>query len=637
MPPTPDTNPLDCNGHGSHVAGTAAGLGENTNGSTYTGTYDTTLDSQSMRIEPGVAPGATIVPLKVFGCAQNATTDLVAEALDWAADPGGLGNPSDHLDVVNLSVGSNYSSPQDPDAVAASNAADIGMVVVAAAGNGGDVYDGGGSPGNSPDAISVAAADSTNTVAAFSSRGIRGAGNAKPDITAPGVAINSVAFSTGNFSFTENGTSMATPHVAGAAALVRSVYPSWSVQQVKAALLDTAASGVDVSRAAGGSAVAPPMRAGSGLVRADAAIATSVLAYSASEPNAVSLSFGTVPVTTSTVSVVKNLRVQSLRSVPTSYSVAFQAASLPAGVTITVGVRSLAIPAGRSVDVPVTLTVNPATLQRTPDPTKTMTGSSLDTWIAEASGWVVLSPRDGRGSDLRVSVYAAPRRASTMAAAGSATVSSSSGAGTLALSGNGFGTSQGSGPSIYSSLVSATQLQATSPELPLCSQSPVSGCLPFSDDRAADIRYVGTSSDAPFCSHGAHGIETCVSGSTLFPAYLNVAVSTWGPWRTPSSFAQFYVFWNVNSDPAPDAVTVNTRLTEACPDDANQRCDTDQLVAQTYVALPPGAVTVRPPAERRLAVAGPQQRRRTAAAQRRRRRRRHLAVRLGRDAACRCR
>ncbi len=102
--PTPDTNPLDCNGHGSHVAGTAAGLGENTNGTTYTGTYDTTLGSQSMRIEPGVAPGATIVPLKVFGCAQNATTDLVAEALDWAADPDGNGNPSDHLDVVNLSA-----------------------------------------------------------------------------------------------------------------------------------------------------------------------------------------------------------------------------------------------------------------------------------------------------------------------------------------------------------------------------------------------------------------------------------------------------------------------------------------------------------------------------------------------------
>src|SRR6185437_9759446 len=85
--PTEDNNPLDCNGHGSHVAGTAAGLGENTDGSTYTGSYDETLSGQQMKIEPGIAPGATIVPLKVFGCGKNATSDLVSQALDWAADP----------------------------------------------------------------------------------------------------------------------------------------------------------------------------------------------------------------------------------------------------------------------------------------------------------------------------------------------------------------------------------------------------------------------------------------------------------------------------------------------------------------------------------------------------------------------
>ena len=248
VPPTPDDNPLDCNGHGSHVAGTLAGYGEGQTGATYTGTYDTTLADDQMQIEPGVAPGATIVPLKVFGCAQNATTDLVAEALDWAADPNGDGNPSDHLDIVNMSLGSNYTSPQDPDAVAASNAADLGIIVVAAAGNGGDVYDGGGSPGNSPDVIDVAAADQSGTMASFSARGIRGAGNLKPDLTAPGVDIDSVAFGTGDTGFLENGTSMAAPHVAGAAALVRAAYPTWSVQQVKAALMDTAASGalVDV-------------------------------------------------------------------------------------------------------------------------------------------------------------------------------------------------------------------------------------------------------------------------------------------------------------------------------------------------------------------------------------------------------
>ena len=80
-------------------------------------------------------------------------------------------------------------------------------------------------------------------------------------------------------------------------------------------------------------------------------------------------------------------------------------------------------------------------MKLTADPTKNMVSdSSWNTWIAEASGWVELSPRKTGGADLRVAVYAAPRHASTMAAASSATVTSASiGTGTLALSGNGFG------------------------------------------------------------------------------------------------------------------------------------------------------------------------------------------------------
>jgi hypothetical protein len=380
---------------------------------------------------------------------------------------------------------------------------------------------------------------------------------------------------------------MAAPHVAGAAALVRSVFPKWTVQQVKAALMDTAGSGVRVANGGGsGTAVAPPMRAGSGMLQADQAISTSVLAYSDSDPSAVSLSFGTVPVTTSTLSVVKNLRVQNLSAVPTSYTVAFQPASVPAGVTISVASRVVAMAANTSVTIPVTLTIDPTKIKLTPDPTKTMVAdSSWNTWIAEASGWVQLSPSDGRGADLRVSVYAAPRRASTMAAASSGTVTSAAiGTGTLALSGNGFaptGTTSGS----YDSLLTASELQATSAQLPLCAQSsdPDQSCLPFSDESAADIRYVGTSSEAPYCNHGVHGIETCQDSSGTFDVLLNVAITTWGAWRTPSSFAQFYVFWDVNGDHTPDALTVNTRLSLLCADDTHQSCDTDQLIAQTYL------------------------------------------------------
>src|SRR4029077_18386142 len=142
---------------------------------------------------------------------------------------------------------------------------------------------------------------------------VRGPGDLKPDLTAPGTGITSVAFGTGNVGIGEDGTSMATPHVAGAAALVRSRYPSWSPARGKAALMDTAAGGVKVA-SNGGNWTAPPMRAGAGMVQADQAVSTSVLAYSADDPSAVSLSFGSVPVSQSTpYTVTKNLRILSLR------------------------------------------------------------------------------------------------------------------------------------------------------------------------------------------------------------------------------------------------------------------------------------------------------------------------------------
>jgi subtilisin family serine protease len=591
--PVPDDNPLDCNGHGSHVSGTLAGLGVDHDGDTFNGPYDETFAGDTFRIRPGVAPGAQIIPLKVFGCSASATTDLVAPALDWAADPNGDDDPSDHLDVVNLSLNAEFTSPQDPDAVAADQASSLGIVVVAAAGNDGDVYDAGGSPGNAPSAIAVAAANTAGVIPSFSSRGVRGQGDLKPDLTAPGTGITSVAFGTGNVGIGEDGTSMATPHVAGAAALVLARYPTWSTQRVKAALMDTAASGVQVA-SNGGTWTAPPMRAGSGMVQADEAVSTSVLAYAADDPAAVSLSFGSVPVTQNTpYTVTKNLRVQSLRSIPTSYSTTFLASSMPDGVTVTLPGRVIALPANKAVDLPVKLTIDPAALKLSADQTKTMIQSSAwNTWLAEASGWVVLSPRDGRGPDLRVSVYAAPRRASTMAAATSAKVTTTSiGTGTLALSGNGFGSGVRTPSGAYGSLLTAAQLQANSPQLPACSVTVLTGCVPYSDARAADLHYVGTNSDVPYCNHGGHAIDTCLgSGATTQDAIVEVALSTWGAWRSPVGYSQFYVWWDLNqpgdlSDPQhlPDAVTSNVRLDDRCQDDSTRICQTDQLIAQTFL------------------------------------------------------
>ncbi|MBE7163046.1 MAG: S8 family serine peptidase, partial [Williamsia herbipolensis] len=160
--PHPDDNPIDCEGHGSHVAGSAAGLGENADGSTYTGAYDEDTPFNTMKIGPGVAPLAKLYAFRVFGCAGS--TDVVGAAIDRAADPNQDGDPSDRVDVINMSLGSDFGSPQDADSVATNAASDKGIVMAVAAGNNGDLYDTGGSPGNAPKALAVAASQDAQSV-----------------------------------------------------------------------------------------------------------------------------------------------------------------------------------------------------------------------------------------------------------------------------------------------------------------------------------------------------------------------------------------------------------------------------------------------------------------------------------------
>ena len=163
--PVPDPDPMDCNRHGSHVAGTAAGYGVNGDGTTFTGPWNTSTPFAGMRIGPGSAPQAELYALRVFGC-QGSTT-LTAQAIDWAADPNGDDDFSDHLDVINMSLGSNFGSVNDLTAQASDNAALAGVFVVASAGNAGDTFFITGSPGAAGRAISVAATQDSGQPGAF--------------------------------------------------------------------------------------------------------------------------------------------------------------------------------------------------------------------------------------------------------------------------------------------------------------------------------------------------------------------------------------------------------------------------------------------------------------------------------------
>ena len=156
--PVPDPDPLDPKGigHGSHVAGIAAGLGVLADGSTYTGAHDSKVDFTRFKIGPGVAPDAKLYALKVFG--RSGSTDAVTDALDWAADPDADGRTTDHLDVVNLSLGEGFGSydADDVELKAVDRLARLGCVVVISAGNAGDTHYILGTPGFAPRAITVA-------------------------------------------------------------------------------------------------------------------------------------------------------------------------------------------------------------------------------------------------------------------------------------------------------------------------------------------------------------------------------------------------------------------------------------------------------------------------------------------------
>ncbi|HEV7612988.1 MAG TPA: S8 family serine peptidase [Steroidobacteraceae bacterium] len=243
-------------------------------------------------------------------------------------------------------------------------------------------------------AASTAASFATTTIvnptfrrfASFSSAGPRTAdGHLKPDISAPGVSIFSTAMGTGNQGLFESGTSMATPHVAGSAALAIQAHPHWEAEEVSAAVVNTA----DATKIAGYSA----RLGGNGLVQPFAATRTSVFAQA--EDGTPSVSFG-VSELTHDFSDESRIIVQNRDGAPASFSISVVQGS-GAAHTATVSPTSITLSAHERRTVQVHLTV----------PVATVGDSSA---FRQVQGRVVFTPTSGNNQvTLSVPYYLVPR------------------------------------------------------------------------------------------------------------------------------------------------------------------------------------------------------------------------------------
>lgn len=695
--PQPDPDPMDCNGHGSHVAGTVAGFGTNADGTTYTGGYSTSTpftNATAMDIGPGVAPLAKLYALRVFGC--SGSTNLTDAAIEWATDPNKDGKFDDRLDVINMSLGSSYGSEFDTSAIASNNAALVGVIVVASAGNSSDTHYITGAPGVATRAISVASSqdagninttsqfrvnggtqdglkpaveaafgadlavtgditadlayDSTNPLGcgpfapgtftgkvALISRGtcnfvvkVKNAQNAgavavivfnnvagapfvmggsdptitipsvmtdnptgialrnallnaetvnvtlsaqwryslradpgptaslidqpssftsrgprrvdsflKPDIAAPGDTIYSVAVRTGKYGTSMSGTSMAAPHMTGVMALMRQWKPTWTVEELKANVMNTAT--YDITP---GTTKYAPQRVGAGRVNVPAALTNEVVLYNAQDTGAVSVSFG-APQVTALTSWTKTVRVVNKGGTAMTYTPSIVQRTQVPGVTFELldssdaPLTSLTVPAGGSVEFKLKMTADPAGMTHPRDATMAASQTIARFWMAEASGLIVLTPTSGTA--LRLPYYAAPRPASTLHAASTSVTVDSTGAALVSLAGNPVDTSTIAAPPVGEiSLTTAFELLGTSPNENLgTGNTALEAVLD-----AADLKYVGVMTDAHL--YPTTGVED--PDATLY-----FAIATHGQWSTLNE-VEFDVYIDVNQDGTDDYV-----------------------------------------------------------------------------------
>ncbi|MEU6093825.1 S8 family serine peptidase [Streptomyces sp. NPDC047079] len=315
-------------GHGTHVASIVAGTGAKSHG-----------------VYKGVAPGAKILSGKVLDDDGYGDDSGILAGMEWAAQQG--------ADIVNLSLGGTDTPGIDPlEAEVNKLSEQKGILFAIAAGNEGQMGDQTvGSPGSAADALTVGAVDDGDKLASFSSRGPALDGTIKPDVTAPGVDITAAAAPGSLIDkevgekpagyLTISGTSMATPHVAGAAAILKQQHPDWTFAELKSALTGSAKGGKYT-----------PFQQGSGRIAVDRAIRQTVLA----DPS--SLSFGVAQWPhTDDKPVTRQLTYRNVGKADVTLSLSLTATNpkgqaAPSGF-FTLGAKTVTVPAGGTASVPV--------------------------------------------------------------------------------------------------------------------------------------------------------------------------------------------------------------------------------------------------------------------------------------------
>ncbi|HLO03309.1 MAG TPA: S8 family serine peptidase [Symbiobacteriaceae bacterium] len=217
------STPYDDHGHGTHVSGIIAGKGAGN------------------PLYKGVAPGASLVGLKVLDSRGSGSLSNVTAAVDWAV----ANKETYHIRVISMSLGTSGSSDgTDIVSQAVNRAAEAGIIPVVAAGNSGPTRYTVGSPGAAAGAITVGAMADPNEqgyqLAGFSSRGPTQDNRIKPEIVAPGVTISAPRAGSSNGYVNYSGTSMATPFVSGTIALMLDANPNLTVSGVRQILQQTA-------------------------------------------------------------------------------------------------------------------------------------------------------------------------------------------------------------------------------------------------------------------------------------------------------------------------------------------------------------------------------------------------------------